>query len=85
MYFISNILKMIITYILGYILFIFVFSTTQYFFTASLGLNLIYKEIFIKNFFENFAIYTIIYIIILFFYYSITLLLIRLLNKKLKK
>lgn len=85
MYFISNILKMIITYILGYILFIFVFSTTQYFFTASLGLNLIYKEIFIKNFFENFAIYTIIYIIILIFYYSITLLLIRLLNKKLKK
>lgn len=85
MYFISNILKMIITYSLGYILFIFVFSTTQYFFTASLGLNLIYKEIFIKNFFENFAIYTIIYIIILIFYYSITLLLIRLLNKKLKK
>ncbi len=85
MYFISSIFKMIITYSLGYILFIFVFSTTQYFFTASLGLNLIYKEIFIKNFFENFAIYTIIYIIILILYYSITLLLIRLLNKKLKK
>ena len=82
---IINAIEIIVLYIVGYILFNIVFSTTEIIIAKILSFEMNFFQIFKINIFENLKLYSVIYIIIIFIYYGINIYLIKKLNKKLKR
>lgn len=80
----KKIIDYILLYIIGNILFNLIFSLAEFIISFILSLKLNFGVILLKNITNNFAIFTIIFFIIIICMYLIDLSLINKLNKKLR-
>jgi len=78
-------IKLILYFIIGYMVFNIVFSITQVLILNILGANGNVLEILIENFYINVIIYTIIYIVIILLNFTYNKIIAKKLNEKLQK